>query len=213
MTDESGFDPDSIYLEDAEELTDEDQSSSKLLLYVQDKFSKAEDFRHNDEQRWLQAYRNYRGLYSPDVQFTETERSRVFIKVTKTKTLAAYGQIIDVLLSANRFPISIDPTELPEGILKDAHFDPAQPPQVASMREDNPYGFSGDGKDLPPGATQDSLLEGLGATAKNLEGVNNVKEGPGVTPTAVTISPAMIAAKKMEKLIHDQLEESGASKH
>ena len=97
MTDESGFDPDSIYLEDIEELTDEDQSSSKLLTYVQDKFNKAEDFRHNDEQRWLQAYRNYRGLYSPDVQFTETERSRVFIKVTKTKTLAAYGQIIDVL--------------------------------------------------------------------------------------------------------------------
>ena len=31
-----------------------------------------------------------------DVHFTEHEKSRVFVKVTKTKVLAAYGQIIDV---------------------------------------------------------------------------------------------------------------------
>ena len=37
----------------------------------------------------LRAYRNYRGLYGPDVQFTEAEKSRVFIKVTKTKTLSS----------------------------------------------------------------------------------------------------------------------------
>ena len=47
------------------------------------------------------------GLYGPDVQFTEAEKSRVFIKVTKTKTLAAYGQIVDVLFSNNNFPISL----------------------------------------------------------------------------------------------------------
>ena len=52
----------------------------------------------------------------PDVQFTEAEKSRVFIKVTKTKTLAAYGQIVDVLFGGNKFPISIEPTELPEGV-------------------------------------------------------------------------------------------------
>ena len=57
-----------------------------------------------------QAYRNYSGVYGPDVQFTETEKSRVFIKVTKTKVLAAYGQIIDVLFSQNRFPIGVEPT-------------------------------------------------------------------------------------------------------
>ena len=38
----------------------------------------------------------------PDVQFTEAEKSRVFIKVTKTKTLAAYGQIVDVLFANNK---------------------------------------------------------------------------------------------------------------
>ena len=45
-----------------------------------------------------------------------TEKSRVFVKVTKTKVLAAYGQIAEVLFGGNKFPISIDPTTLPDGV-------------------------------------------------------------------------------------------------
>ena len=77
---------------------DEDRGSySNIVSYVEDRFERAKDARYHDESRWLQSYRNYRGIYGPDVQFTETEKSRVFIKVTKTKVLAAYGQLIDVL--------------------------------------------------------------------------------------------------------------------
>lgn len=43
--------------------------------------------------------------------------------------------------------------------------------------------------------------------------VQDVRHGPGMTPTQITFEPAMIAAKKMEKKIHDQLEESSANKH
>ena len=42
---------------------------------------------------------------------------------------------------------------------------------------------------------------------------DKLKEGPGKTPTAIAFSPAMIAAKKMQKKIHDQLDESGAGKY
>ena len=38
-------------------------------------------------------------------------------------------------------------------------------------------------------------------------------ECDGTTPATATFHPAMIASKKMEKKIHDQLQESGASKH
>ena len=49
---------------------------------------------------------------------------------------------------------------------------------------------------------------------KKLEPVEDkLKEGPGKTPTAIEFSPAMVAAKKMQKKIHDQLEESGANKN
>ena len=104
---------------------------SDLAGYVMGKYKKAEDYRYEDEQRWVRAYRNYRGLYGPDVQFTEAEKSRVFIKVTKTKTLAAYGQIADVLFAGGKFPISIEPTELPEGVTKDVNFDPKKPINIS----------------------------------------------------------------------------------
>ena len=94
-------------LDDIKDISEEDLSSFNIVRFVNEKFKRAEDARENDEDRWLRAYRNYRGLYGPDVQFTEAEKSRVFIKITKTKTLAAYGQIVDVLFAGNKFPIAV----------------------------------------------------------------------------------------------------------
>jgi len=202
---------DAIALEDSADSGETDIEITNAVSFVYDRYQKAYDYRYQDEQRWLTAYRNYRGLYGPDVQFTEAEKSRVFIKVTKTKTLAAYGQIVDVLFAGNKFPLSIEPTELPEGVVADVHFDPKEPEQITQMQ--TPYGFAGDGRNLPAGATQESLLEKTGALEQKLEPVQEkLKEGPAQTPTAIEFSPAMVAAKKMEKKIHDQLQESGANK-
>ena len=213
--DEIMIEDDAIALEDTDNTVLEDADVSKIIPFITERFQRSEDYRYQDEERWLRAYRNYRGLYGPDVQFTEAEKSRVFIKVTKTKTLAAYGQIVDVLFANHRFPLSIEPTELPEGVVSDVHFDPKEPEQLRSETAlTSPYGFAGDGQDLPPGATAQSLLDKLGGMSNKLEPVEDkLKEGPGKTPTAVTFSPAMVAAKKMQKKIHDQLEESGATKH
>ena len=213
--DEIMIEDDAIALEDAEDTVVEDVEVSNIIPFVIERYRRAEDYRYQDEERWLRAYRNYRGLYGPDVQFTEAEKSRVFIKVTKTKTLAAYGQIVDVLFANNKFPLSIEPTELPEGVVADVHFDPKEPEELQSSTAlSSPYGFMGDGAEFPKGATEKTLQEKLGALSNKLEPVENkLKEGPGNTPTAIDFSPAMIAAKKMEKKIHDQLEESGANKN
>lgn len=213
--DEIMIEDDAIALEDTDDTVAEDVDVSNIIPFVIERYKRAEDYRYQDEERWLRAYRNYRGLYGPDVQFTEAEKSRVFIKVTKTKTLAAYGQIVDVLFANNKFPLSIEPTELPEGVVEDVHFDPQEPEELRGETSlSSPYGFPGDGNDLPPGATGQSLLEKLGPLANKLEPIEDkLKEGPGQTPTAIDFSPAMIAAKKMEKKIHDQLEESGANKN
>ena len=113
----------SSFIDDIKNTEDQvDPSVGRIASFVEGRFSKAEDARQNDETRWLQAYRNYRGLYGPDVQFTDTERSRVFVKVTKTKTLAAYGQVVEVLFGNNKFPLSVDPTSLPEGVAESVHF-------------------------------------------------------------------------------------------
>ena len=70
-------------------------SLNSIVSFVTQRFKRSEDSRLNDEERWLRSYRNYRGIYGPEVQFTSTEKSKVFVKVTKTKTLAAYGQIVE----------------------------------------------------------------------------------------------------------------------
>ncbi len=213
--DEIMIEDDAIALEDTDDSVTFDADVSNIIPFIVERYKRAEDYRYQDEERWLRAYRNYRGLYGPDVQFTESEKSRVFIKVTKTKTLAAYGQIVDVLFANNKFPLSIEPTTLPEGVVADVHFDPKEPQQMqATTSLTSPYGFKGDGNDLPPGATAKTLSEKLGPLENKLEGVQDkLKEGPGKTPTAIEFSPAMIAAKKMQKKIHDQLEESGANKN
>ena len=207
------LDDDSIALEDSDESNVSDINVSGIIPFVQDLYQRAEDYRNNDEERWLRSYRNYRGLYGSDVQFTEAEKSRVFIKVTKTKTLAAYGQIVDVLFAGNKFPISIEPTVLPEGVSSDVNFDPKKPEQLkGDTALSSPYGFKGDGKELPKGATEKTLADRLGPLQEKLGDIEGLKEGVGKTPSAVTFSPATIAAKSMEKQIMDQLQESGATK-
>ena len=205
-----------ITLEDSEESVIDDADVSAIIPFIMERYKRADDYRQQDETRWLRSYRNYRGIYGSDVQFTEAEKSRVFIKVTKTKTLAAYGQIVDVLFANNKFPLSVDPTELPDGVVSDVNFDPSEPEQLKGRNgteEASPYGFAGDGQDIPAGATEKTLRDKLGPVAKDLEEIDNIKEGVGKTPTAITFSPAMIAAKTMQKKIQDQLEESSASKH
>jgi len=211
--DEVILEDDSIVLEDTEESTIDDAGISGIIPFVEERYQRAEDYRYNDEERWLRSYRNYRGLYGSDVQFTEAEKSRVFIKVTKTKTLAAYGQIVDVLFAGNKFPISVEPTVLPEGVAADVNFDPNKPEQLRGETSlSSPYGFEGDGQELPKGATSQSLQDKLGPLKDKLEKIEGLEEGVGKTPTSITLSPAMVAAKNMEKQIMDQLQESNASK-
>ena len=212
MANENFIEGQATGLDDVSEQSQEDLIVSPLINHVVEKFNKSETARRWDEQRWIRAYRNYRGIYGPDVQFTEAEKSRVFVKVTKTKVLAAYGQIVDVLFANNTFPLSVDPTTLPEGVVGDVHFDQNKQQAPSPEGMESPYGYRGDGKELPPGSTVNDLIDRLGPLKEELSGIENLKEGPGLTATSVTFSPAEVAAKKMQKKIHDQLEESNATK-
>jgi len=183
-----------------------DNKVGSIVGFVEDKFQRAKSARYYDEQRWLRAYRNYRGIYGPDVQFLETEKSRVFVKVTKTKVLASYGQIVDVLFGSDKFPIGVSPTVLPEGIADAVHFDLQESPATSAEEpQEMPK--------LRPGETRQQLKERLGPLGKTLAPVmDKLKEGPGTTPSQVTYHPADIAAKSMEKKILDQLDENEANK-
>ena len=219
MEEDDIFESDELYMDEEESSfveDKEDADSSRdekvgtVVGLVEGKFYKAEKARYTDELRWIRAYQNYRGVYGSDVQFTSTEKSRVFVKVTKTKVLAAYGQIVDVLFGSNKFPISINPTVLPEGISESVNFE-----TDSNMRkaQESDGALPQDDMRLQPGETIIDLRERLGALRNKLEPVQDlIEDGPGTTPSKVSFHPAMVAAKKMEKKIHDQLEESNARK-
>ena len=199
-----------------------------LVIDINSKFSQCSDKRGDDEDRWLQAYHNYRGKYYKNIHFTEHEKSRVFVKVTKTKVLAAYGQIIDVLFGTGKFPLTIEETVVPEGIDKYAHMNPMKEemgvdqiePQIEGNLDYSPseppmenggLGYPGDGNTLPPGATFDSLGGvNLGGLQEEFEEAD-LSSGPAPVPEMPQIKPAQIAARRLHKLIEDQLDETDAN--
>jgi hypothetical protein len=193
--------------EDKEKNGGYESENNALVGLVRSKFQEAETAKVYDEKRWLQSYRNYRGLYGPEMAFRDNEKSRVFVKITKTKVLASFGQIIEVLFSQGKFPLGISPTSVTEGIDEKAHLKNPQEQQMESQspEETDPYGFPGDGKEISPGTTATELMRDLAQEYKNL----GFEEGPSSTGTP-QIEPAQLAAEAMQKLIHDQLEESKA---
>ena len=54
---------DSVALQDTDDSTVEDANVDSIIPFVIDRYKRSEDYRYQDEQRWLKAYKNYRGLY------------------------------------------------------------------------------------------------------------------------------------------------------
>ncbi len=225
MAEENSLTANELYFEDVEdeqglELTLEESLRNNLVALLIDRYQAAESARDLDESRWITSYQNYRGLYAKDVRFRESEKSRVFVKVTKTKVLAAFGQLVDVIFGANKFPIGISETKMPEGVAEYAHLDNNTPiPSIETSvprgegdtDSENPFdvGFEGDGKVLKPGATFNSGKFDVVPINKVLE--EELIDGPAIDPQAFSVSPAKESARKMETLIHDQIEESNGS--
>jgi len=202
----------------------EDQQRN-LIGIIQGRYAQAEDARQTDETRWLKAYENYRGLYNKSIKFRDSEKSRIFVKITKTKVLAAFGQLVDVMFGTGKFPIGIGETKVPEGETDYAHLDSQNPvPGIEtseaqeqevngnSVDYQSPYdvGYEGDGKVLKPGAT---LYNGIfeDSLEDQAEDAGLLVDGVSYNPQELELSPAQRAARRMEKLIHDQIEESNGS--
>ena len=202
--DDLDIDTMSAGLEEGDDVAQESLEYSGVVGLVEERFSKSKTWRMQDEERWLKAYRNYRGLYGPETQFTDTEKSQAFIKITKTKVLAAYAQIVDVLFAGSKFPIGIEAPNTPMGIEDSVHFDPKAPKDTTI-----------NGKTVRTSTVaRPDILENVGKHKPSLSRIaDELKPGAGTTPTAYTWTPATDSARVMEKQIHDQLEESDASKH
>ena len=193
-------------LEDTKNQADEQEAVNQvygLVANIRSKFDNAKRVRMPNEQRWLNAWNNFRGVYDNRTTFRDSEQSKAFVKITKTKVMAAFNAINEIIFQGTKFPLTVEPTEKPAGIAEYAHLEPDGAAENAFNAD--PIGFEGDGNTLPPGATYSTLLNGL---TDKYEGAD-LKEGPAPDSMSMPqIKPAEEAAINMQKTIHDQIDES-----
>jgi len=176
------------------------EETPALAGYIKEKFIEAEHGRYADEIRWLKSYKNYRGVSDGTSAYTSSEKSKVFIKITKVKVLAAFGQIIDILFSNNKFPITVSSSPVPEGVAEFAHIPSPEEKQLSENMMNTPLSELG-----YTGENMEEFLAGL----KEKYADSSLVEGPAIFGTA-QISPAQETARNLEKQIHDQLMNTNA---
>lgn len=188
-----------------------DISLEPLAAKVMSDFYLAKTKKEPTEHRQMKMVKNFRAIYGDEEKFLDTERSRVFIKVTKTKALASYGQIMDILLGQDTIPISVEATPIPEEIEELAHISAERSLEGKEGEESiDPIGFPGDGNDLQEG---EGLMDRTKRIVAQMYRDLKVEKGPAETPQDVTITPAAIAAAFANKKIQDQLIEGKAVHH
>ena len=199
---------DVVALQEDGDVEQENLDYSGVSSFIEGQFRRSKDHRLSDEERWLMAYRNYRGIYGPDVQFTDTEKSQAFVKITKTKVLAAYAQVVDVLFAGSKFPVGVESRKMPTGVAGEVNYDPNA---ITSEKVEEMAGVQY--KPKRPIARPD-LEKDLGPYSADLQPIAEELElGTGSTPSAIVFEPAKRAAQMMERKMHDQLDETHASKH
>ena len=201
---------------------DEDRlhMASPLVADIQAKLDEAERARQIRERQWLRNVQSFRGKDSPEAMMRESEKSKVFIRTTTVKVKAAYAQITEALFAEPKFPISITDTRIPEGVSEYAHLktdmvDNTQAPQApeAPLSPEGGIGFEGDGFEIQPGSTQDNLsyLGGLKDELSDENGESVLGEGLDKANPGPTLKPSQELARRMEKVIHGQLDETKAN--
>jgi hypothetical protein len=192
----------------------EDAQEASAASFILRKFEAAQSNRRVIETRWIRAFDQFRGNYSAEelsslaiIRQMNPRASEAFIKVTKTKTLAAYGSLVEVIAANGKLPIGVESTPEPEGIAKEVF----KAPDDSSFDDlANAYGYKGDGREIEPGATFRDLFSGLGKKYEALFKGGKPIEGKSPDASIPTVNPARESAERMDSVIQDQLLEIDA---
>jgi hypothetical protein len=87
-----------------------DQLGSKM----QGIFEEWKQAKQPTEDEWLKDLRAYNSQYDADVLARIGNRSKIFVSLTHTKTMAAYSRIVDMLFSSTLKPWTVKETPVPE---------------------------------------------------------------------------------------------------
>lgn len=164
------------------------QEVESLGSQLRDQFQEYKDARKQTEDEWLKDLRQFNAIYEPDVLARLEEsgsRSKVFVGLTRTKVMAAYSRIIDLLFQHGDAYFGVEATEIPQ-------IDPLQAMQMRSMAQQQLMQATG----LDPATNQDLVVQRM----QELEGEFQEVEK----------KIADKAADKMTRIILDQLQDVNA---
>ena len=126
------FDDDQLDGQQEQELNSLGSRLSKI-------FQEYKDARRETEHEWLKDLRQYNGIYEPDVLRHLSEagpRSKVFVGLTRTKVMAAYSRIVDLLFQQGDLFFTVTPTPI-------ATIDPLTAMQMRQMATEQIVAASG----------------------------------------------------------------------
>lgn len=153
------------------------------------RFIEYKDARRETENNWLEDLRQYNGQYEPDVLARLKEagtRSRVFVGLTRTKVMAAYSRIVDLLFQAGDIYFGVQPTPIPQ----------INPLQAMQMRQAATEQVMMAAQSMDPGANQDLIMARMTEMEQDFEELES--------------EIAEQAAERMTTQIQDQLIEANA---
>lgn len=168
----------------------QEQELQSLGHRLKDIFQEYKDARKETENEWLKDLRQYNGQYEPEILARLNDhggaRSKVFVGLTRTKVMAAYSRIVDLLFQHGDLYFAVHPTPI-------ADIDPLT---AARMRQQAMQEVMMASGMADPMQNQDLMVERMGELE---EGFKEVEQ-----------KMAEEAAKNMTVQIQDQLIEESA---
>ena len=175
---------------DSEELDGtQEQEIVSLGARLTDVFQEYKDARKETENEWLKDLRQFMGQYEAEVLARLNEsgaRSKVFVGLTRTKVMAAYSRMIDLLFQYGDVYFAIHPTPIPQ----------LSPIQAMNMRQMAMEQVVAASQGMDPALNEDLIMQRM----QELEGEFLEAEK----------KIAEAAAEEMTEQIKDQLIESKA---
>jgi len=109
------------YKEGEEPQNDESENNERVADSLggtlRNRFEEWSDARKDIEDDWVKDLRAFNAQYDEDTQArlsADPNRSQIYVRLTREKTMAAYSRIIDLLFPSGDMPWSIEPTSVPE---------------------------------------------------------------------------------------------------
>lgn len=168
----------------------QDTELTNIGTRLRTQFDEFKDARKDTENEWIEDLRQFSGQYSPEIlarlDGSAGQRSKVFVGLTRTKVMAAYSRIVDLLFQTSDQFFSIKPTPRPQ----------INPRKRAEMQQNLVQNIMALAQGQPPEVIQQVFLENEERIEK---GLRQQEE-----------DFAAMAAKEMQTDITDQLLEQNA---